>query len=63
MSAQLGQGGGRGEEEDERERSGEGLTPDLSIGAGGAITWLSDRQEEWTEVLTKVQSVVGPLGV
>ncbi|KLT43908.1 putative 4-amino-4-deoxychorismate synthase [Cutaneotrichosporon oleaginosum] len=36
---------------------------DLSIGAGGAITWLSDRQEEWSEVLTKVQSVVGPLGV
>ncbi|GMK56278.1 hypothetical protein CspeluHIS016_0301180 [Cutaneotrichosporon spelunceum] len=35
---------------------------DLSIGAGGAITWLSDREEEWTEVLTKVQSVVGPLG-
>lgn len=34
---------------------------DLSIGAGGAITWLSDRAEEWKEVLTKVQSVVGPL--
>ncbi|KAL7421662.1 para-aminobenzoate synthase, (PABA) [Cryptotrichosporon argae] len=33
----------------------------LSIGAGGAITWMSDRQGEWDEVLTKVQSVVGKL--
>ncbi|WOO84553.1 Para-aminobenzoate synthase [Vanrija pseudolonga] len=33
----------------------------LSIGAGGAITWLSEREGEWKEVLTKVQSVVGPL--
>ncbi|OWZ59874.1 para-aminobenzoate synthetase [Cryptococcus neoformans c45] len=31
----------------------------LSIGAGGAITWLSDREKEWDEVLTKVKSVVG----
>ncbi|WVQ64203.1 uncharacterized protein L199_002365 [Kwoniella botswanensis] len=31
----------------------------LSIGAGGAITWLSDRDKEWEEVLTKVGSVVG----
>jgi anthranilate/para-aminobenzoate synthase component I len=33
----------------------------LSIGAGGAITWLSDRDAEWDEVLTKVRSVVGVL--
>ncbi|WVQ94380.1 hypothetical protein IAU59_001459 [Kwoniella sp. CBS 9459] len=33
----------------------------LSIGAGGAITWLSDRDGEWAEVLTKVGSVVGKL--
>nr|XP_019013933.1 para-aminobenzoate synthetase [Kwoniella pini CBS 10737]OCF52714.1 para-aminobenzoate synthetase [Kwoniella pini CBS 10737] len=33
----------------------------LSIGAGGAITWLSDRDKEWEEVLTKVGSVVGKL--
>ncbi|WWC57490.1 uncharacterized protein I303_100022 [Kwoniella dejecticola CBS 10117] len=33
----------------------------LSIGAGGAITWLSDRDKEWDEVLTKVGSVVGKL--
>ncbi|RSH84052.1 Protein phosphatase PP2A regulatory subunit B [Saitozyma podzolica] len=33
----------------------------LSIGAGGAITWLSDRHAEWDEVLTKVRSVVGVL--
>ncbi|KAK8844826.1 hypothetical protein IAR55_006676 [Kwoniella newhampshirensis] len=33
----------------------------LSIGAGGAITWLSDRDGEWDEVLTKVKSVVGVL--
>ncbi|WRT63115.1 uncharacterized protein IL334_000018 [Kwoniella shivajii] len=33
----------------------------LSIGAGGAITWLSDRDREWEEVLTKVGSVVGKL--
>ncbi len=32
---------------------------DMSIGAGGAITWLSDRDREWEEVLTKVKSVVG----
>lgn len=37
------------------------LTVELSIGAGGAITWLSEREEEWKEVLTKVQSVVGRL--
>ncbi|WWC90289.1 uncharacterized protein L201_005222 [Kwoniella dendrophila CBS 6074] len=33
----------------------------LSIGAGGAITWLSNRDSEWEEVLTKVGSVVGKL--
>ncbi|KAL0253800.1 hypothetical protein I308_101177 [Cryptococcus tetragattii IND107] len=33
----------------------------LSIGAGGAITWLSDREKEWDEVLTKVKSVVGTM--
>ncbi|WVQ72189.1 hypothetical protein IAR50_001735 [Cryptococcus sp. DSM 104548] len=33
----------------------------LSIGAGGAITWLSNPQGEWDEVLTKVKSVVGEL--
>lgn len=31
----------------------------MSIGAGGAITWLSDPLSEWDEVLTKVRSVVG----
>lgn len=30
-----------------------------SIGAGGAITWLSKRANEWEEVKTKVKSVVG----
>ncbi|KAG7529900.1 hypothetical protein FFLO_05348 [Filobasidium floriforme] len=30
-----------------------------SLGAGGAITWLSDPQGEWDEVLTKVGSVTG----
>lgn len=30
-----------------------------SIGAGGAITWLSKRANEWEEVKTKVRSVVG----
>ena len=30
-----------------------------SLGAGGAITWLSDPQGEWDEVLTKVGSVIG----
>lgn len=29
----------------------------LSIGGGGAITWLSDPESEWQEVLTKVHSV------
>lgn len=29
----------------------------LSIGGGGAITWLSDPASEWQEVLTKVYSV------
>ncbi|KAJ9121543.1 hypothetical protein QFC22_002161 [Naganishia vaughanmartiniae] len=31
----------------------------MTIGAGGAITWLSDPLSEWDEVLTKVRSVVG----
>lgn len=30
-----------------------------SLGAGGAITWLSDPQGEWDEVMTKVESVIG----
>lgn len=34
---------------------------ELSLGAGGAITWLSDPEKEWEEVLTKVRSVVGNL--
>jgi para-aminobenzoate synthetase len=33
----------------------------MSIGSGGGITWLSDRDREWEEVLTKVRSVVGEL--
>ncbi|KAK4686034.1 para-aminobenzoate synthetase, partial [Tremellales sp. Uapishka_1] len=33
----------------------------MKIGAGGAITWLSDRDGEWDEVLTKVKSVVGDI--
>jgi para-aminobenzoate synthetase len=33
-----------------------------SLGAGGAITWLSDAQGEWDEVLTKVGSVIGSRG-
>lgn len=33
----------------------------MYLGAGGAITWLSDRDQEWDEVLTKVRSVVGDL--
>ena len=32
-----------------------------TIGAGGAITWLSKRANEWDEVKTKVKSVVGRL--
>ena len=32
-----------------------------SIGAGGAITWLSKRANEWEEVKTKVRCVVGNL--
>jgi para-aminobenzoate synthetase len=31
----------------------------MSIGAGGAITWLSENTKEWEEVLVKVRSVVG----
>ncbi|ORX35180.1 ADC synthase [Kockovaella imperatae] len=33
----------------------------LSLGAGGAITWMSNADSEWAEVLTKVESVVGSL--
>lgn len=43
---------GRGEGGTSQERS-------LTIGAGGAITWLSDPASEWEEVMTKVRSVVG----
>lgn len=31
----------------------------MTIGAGGAITWLSEPRNEWEEVMTKVRSVVG----
>ncbi|KAI5451488.1 para-aminobenzoate synthase, (PABA), variant 2 [Naganishia albida] len=44
------------------ELEGEGGTWEersLTIGAGGAITWLSDPASEWEEVMTKVKSVVG----
>ncbi|GAA6035545.1 hypothetical protein JCM8097_000308 [Rhodosporidiobolus ruineniae] len=34
----------------------------LSLGAGGAITHLSDPEQEWAEVLTKVDAVLGGLG-
>jgi para-aminobenzoate synthetase len=30
-----------------------------TLGAGGAITWLSKADGEWEEVLTKVGSVIG----
>ena len=33
----------------------------MMLGAGGAITWMSDPAKEWDEVLTKVDSVVGSL--
>jgi para-aminobenzoate synthetase len=29
----------------------------LELGAGGAITWLSDPEQEWQEVLTKANAV------
>ncbi|GAA5934088.1 4-amino-4-deoxychorismate synthase [Sporobolomyces koalae] len=32
---------------------------ELSLGAGGAITHLSDPAKEWEEVLTKIQAVLG----
>ena len=32
---------------------------EYSLGAGGAITWLSRLEGEWDEVLTKVGSVIG----
>lgn len=37
------------------------LTPfvDLTLGAGGAITHLSDVDNEWEEVLVKTEAVVG----
>lgn len=35
-----------------------GLRLDLSVGAGGALTILSDPGEEWREVLLKSRSVV-----
>lgn len=31
----------------------------LSIGVGGVIIWLLDREKEWDEVLIKVKFVVG----
>lgn len=31
----------------------------FTLGAGGAITWLSSPQGEWDEVMTKVSSVLG----
>ena len=34
-------------------------TADLTLGAGGAITHLSDPAKEWDEVLTKLDAVLG----
>ena len=34
------------------------ILADLTIGAGGAITWLSDARAEWEEVSVKVGSVL-----
>jgi para-aminobenzoate synthetase len=39
------------------------MVAELSLGAGGAITWLSNPEGEWDEVLTKVKSVVGTVQV
>jgi anthranilate/para-aminobenzoate synthase component I len=33
------------------------VSQELTVGGGGAITWLSDREEEWAEVEVKVSSV------
>ena len=35
----------------------------MYCGAGGAITYPSNAQNEWSEVLTKVQSVIGENGI
>ncbi|GAA5889745.1 hypothetical protein JCM6882_004308 [Rhodosporidiobolus microsporus] len=35
---------------------------ELTLGAGGAITHLSEPEKEWDEVLTKVDAVLGGLG-
>lgn len=32
---------------------------ELRLGAGGAITHLSDPEKEWEEVLTKIDAVLG----
>ena len=45
-----------------RETVADGIA-DMSLGAGGAITWMSDRDQEWEEVKTKVRSVIGDLDV
>ncbi|PVU90134.1 hypothetical protein BB561_005014 [Smittium simulii] len=37
---------------------GNSVTPELSIDAGGAITILSDPMSEWSEVLTKLNSIL-----
>jgi para-aminobenzoate synthetase len=33
------------------------------VGAGGAITALSDVEDEWVEMLTKLNAVLGAVGV
>lgn len=53
-------------DEGEKTGDGESLT-EWTLGAGGAITALSDPESEWEEMLAKVESVlpafaVGPAG-
>jgi para-aminobenzoate synthetase len=53
-----GNGGGETGEEREAERGQE-----WCVGAGGAITALSDAADEWVEMLTKLNAVLGAVGV
>lgn len=36
-----------------------GVSPDLTLGGGGAITHKSVAELEWEEVLTKIDAVLG----
>lgn len=47
----------------DEEQPQDGELEEWTVGAGGAITALSDAESEWEEMVLKLQSVLRPFGV